>query len=167
MVMEAGLACAKANHRLHLHLHLSKKATLVALLLLLSYGVGSVHCSTVCRSWEARTPVCWWAGVRCGRKKRPGRVVELDLEYLFLSRTISPSLGNLMFLEELDLSLRGILRKGYQNFLLQRIGSSGLRRWTLSSNNFNGQVPSHFGMLSNLSKLDLGDYNPEASNDES
>lgn len=110
MVMEAGLACAKANHRLHLHLHLSKKATLVLFLLLLSYGVGSVHCSTACRSWEARTPVCWWAGVRCGRKKRPRRVVELDLEYLFPSGTISPSLGNLMFLEELDLSLRGILR---------------------------------------------------------
>lgn len=111
MVMEAGLACcAKANHRLHLH-H-SKEATLVAFLLLLSYGVGSVHCSTtVCRSWEARTPVCWWAGVRCGRKKRPGRVVDqLDLQYLFLSGTISPFLGNLMFLEELDLSLRGILR---------------------------------------------------------
>jgi hypothetical protein len=78
--------------------HLSKKATLMAFLLLLSYGVGSVHCSTACRSWEALTPVCWWAGVRCGRKKRPGRVVDqLDLEYLFLSGTISPPLATSCF----------------------------------------------------------------------
>uniref|UniRef100_A0A0E0K293 Leucine-rich repeat-containing N-terminal plant-type domain-containing protein n=1 Tax=Oryza punctata TaxID=4537 RepID=A0A0E0K293_ORYPU len=110
-------------------------ATLLAfLLLLLSYGVGSIRCYTVpvnstdmlflfdfkkhisrdprgaLSSWNESVPFCRWNGVTCSRK-HPWRVVSLNLFELSLSGTISSSLGNLTLLKELNLSLNSFSGK--------------------------------------------------------
>lgn len=54
-------------------------------------------------SWNRTTPLCRWKGVKCS-PTRPGRVVALDLSGQSLAGVITSSLGNLTFLEKLDLS---------------------------------------------------------------
>jgi hypothetical protein len=54
-------------------------------------------------SWNASSHFCRWPGVACSRR-HPERVVALWLSSSGLSGHISPHLGNLSFLAELDLS---------------------------------------------------------------
>nr|CAB3446017.1 unnamed protein product [Digitaria exilis] len=56
-------------------------------------------------SWNTTTHYCLWNGVTCS-SKHPGRVMKLDLGYYGLSGSLSPSLGNLTLIEELNLSCR-------------------------------------------------------------
>ncbi|CAM0947850.1 unnamed protein product [Alopecurus aequalis] len=131
-------------------------------LLLISRGVGKIHCSPVpdnttdrlwlldfkavikdpgqnLKSWNNRTPHCQWKGVHCRlHRKHIGRVTALNLARQNLHGQIAPSLGNLTFLRELD----------------------------LYSNNFFGQLPT-FNRLRRLQTLDLGNnklqrFNPDA-----
>nr|XP_034604279.1 LRR receptor-like serine/threonine-protein kinase EFR isoform X2 [Setaria viridis] len=105
----------------------AKLGMLTLLLLLLSYGVCNASCSTIpdnstdmlslldfkraitnnpggaLRSWNSSIPHCQWEGVACSLK-HPGRATVLSLGSLRLAGPISPSIGNLTFLETLNLS---------------------------------------------------------------
>jgi receptor kinase-like protein len=54
-------------------------------------------------SWNASSHFCTWTGVSCGCR-HPERVVSLHINSFDISGHITPSLGNLTFLRELDLS---------------------------------------------------------------
>ncbi|CDO96775.1 unnamed protein product [Coffea canephora] len=88
------------------------------------------HSSNLLRkNWTANVSVCNWIGVTCS--SRHHRVVSLNLSYLGLQGSIPPEIGNLSFVNSID----------------------------LSGNNFQGNlpmlVPSGFGSLPNLQALDL------------
>ncbi|KAK3132677.1 hypothetical protein QOZ80_6AG0526140 [Eleusine coracana subsp. coracana] len=53
-------------------------------------------------SWNTTSHFCSWAGVSCSRR-HPERVISLLMNSFNLSGRISPFLGNLSFLRELDL----------------------------------------------------------------
>ncbi|KAF7841430.1 LRR receptor-like serine/threonine-protein kinase EFR [Senna tora] len=100
-------------------------------------------------NWSVSSSPCDWVGVTCNLRHR--RVHSLNLVDLNLSGTISPHLGNLSFLVELDLS--------YNNFhghLSKELVQ--LRRFkllNLSSNQFDGEIPMWIGDLNVLQHLVL------------
>ncbi|TYI07961.1 hypothetical protein ES332_A10G263200v1, partial [Gossypium tomentosum] len=81
----------------------------------------------IMESWNSSIHFCQWHGVTCGRKHR--RVAKLELQFLKISGSLSPFIGNLSFLRELN----------------------------LSGNNFNNQIPQEIGRLKRLETLDLND----------
>lgn len=141
-------------------------------LLLLCHGVGNVQCATVhdnradlssllhfkqgiidpneaLKTWNASTHYCRWTGVICTQTP-PWRVSGLNLTGLSLGGQISSSLGNLTFLNYLDLS--------YNNFfgplpLLNRLQQ--LKNLILGSNSLHGAIPDSLTNISSLSYLDL------------
>lgn len=171
--------------------------TLQLLLFLLCRGSGGTHGSTVhgnssdmlslldfkkaiagdpngvLRSWNTTTPFCQWKGVMCSWKY-PGRAVALHLGSHGLSGSISPSLGNLTLLRELNLSsntFSGLLPPlGHlhklevldlgNNSLHDRIpvaltNCSSLRTLILRFNLIFGEIPPQLSLLSNLLVLKL------------
>ncbi|WVZ74620.1 hypothetical protein U9M48_022781 [Paspalum notatum var. saurae] len=165
-------------------------------LLLLSYGVSNAGCSTIpdnstdvlslldfkhaitdptgaLNSWNSSVSHCLWKGVKCSLK-HPGRVTELSLGGLGLAGPISPSIGNLTFLETLNLtsnSLSGELPPltrfhKLQNLVLAHNSLQGvipdaitncskLNYLDLSSNYLTGEIPRNIGLFTNLSFLFL------------
>lgn len=122
------------------------------------------------QSWNSTAHFCRWAGVNC----RHGHVTALTMMSFGLTGTISPALGNLTYLERLDLNrnalsggipaslgrLRGLNYLG----LCDNGGVSGeipdsLRNCTslavayLNNNTLSGTIPGWLGMLPNLTTL--------------
>ncbi|KAM3242246.1 hypothetical protein ACQJBY_054742 [Aegilops geniculata] len=151
----------------------AKLAMLLLLaLLLLCNGVGNVHCARIhensvdlhalldfkqginnpqeaLSSWNITTHFCHWHGVNCTTAP-PFRVSSLKLTDLDLAGQISSSLGNLTFLETLDLS--------YNNFVGPLPILGHLRRLHtlyLNNNHLNGIIPDSLTNSSNLANLDL------------
>ncbi|KAE8807772.1 putative LRR receptor-like serine/threonine-protein kinase [Hordeum vulgare] len=146
---------------------------LLAYLLLLSYGPGNIHCSTVrhenrtdvhsllefkaatndptgaLRSWNRRVHYCNWTGVRCSSLK-PGRVVALRLPGQSLSGEITPSIGNLTYLKVLDLS-----SNGFSCLLPPMNQLHELVLLDLRNNSFHGIIPDSLMNCSNLHYLVL------------
>ncbi|WVZ74603.1 hypothetical protein U9M48_022765 [Paspalum notatum var. saurae] len=150
-----------------------KLAMLIVLpLLLLCYGVGNVHCATVhensqdfhslldfkkgitndpnevLNNWTNNTHFCRWNGVNCTLTP-PYRVTELILRGHNLAGQISPSLGNLTFLNVLDLStnnFRGVIPDALTN-------CSNLAELGLYANNLTGVIPPSIGLLTKLEQL--------------
>ncbi|CAD6239768.1 unnamed protein product [Miscanthus lutarioriparius] len=83
--------------------------------------------SGVLASWNASTGICRWEGVACSGG---GQVVSLSLPSYGLAGALSPAIGNLTFLQTLN----------------------------LSSNWFQGEIPESIGRLAHLQALDLS-YN--------
>jgi len=141
-------------------------------LLLLCYGVGNVHCSTIRQNridlqalldfkqgvsdpsgalsnWSSSSHFCRWNGVECTTTPR-FRVLALVLNGSNLAGQISSSLGNLTFLNYLDLS--------NSNFvgalpLLGRLQQ--LQTLYLNNNNLSEIIPDDLTNCSNLTALDL------------
>ncbi|MBA0870032.1 hypothetical protein Goshw_006827, partial [Gossypium schwendimanii] len=91
----------------------------------------------IMKSWNSSIHFCQWIGVTCGRKH--ARVTELKLRVLKLSGSLSPYIGNLSFLRELDLA-----GNSFYNQIPREIG--GLRRLEaldLTSNSISGEIPSN------------------------
>ncbi|KAF2945842.1 hypothetical protein DAI22_02g247000 [Oryza sativa Japonica Group] len=153
----------------------AKQLALAILLasLLLYHGVGNVHCATVhennvdlhslldfqqrvtndpngaLSNWSISTHFCRWNGVTCS-STRPWRVTGLNLTTQNLAGQISPSLGNLTYLQTLDLSgnsFHGPLPrvKPLQHLEVLLLGSNLLQR----------NIPDALTNCSNLAYLDL------------
>ncbi|XP_054795619.1 putative receptor-like protein kinase At3g47110 [Prosopis cineraria] len=81
-------------------------------------------------NWSASSPPCNWAGVTC--IIHHGRVHSLNLGGMGLRGTISPQLGHLLFLVELDLSNNSY----YGQILEELVGLHRLKLFNLSYNYF-------------------------------
>ncbi|PPR84448.1 hypothetical protein GOBAR_AA36264 [Gossypium barbadense] len=103
----------------------------------------------IMESWNSSIHFCQWFGVTCGRKHR--RVTKLKLRILKLSGSLSPYIGNLSFLRELDL-----VGNSFYNQIPQEIG--GLRRLEalhLVNNSISGEIPSNLSVCSKLTSVDM------------
>ncbi|KAH0702775.1 hypothetical protein KY290_020148 [Solanum tuberosum] len=103
--------------------------------------------SRVFVSWNDSVHFCQWTGVKCGL--RHGRVIRLNLEGMRLAGMISGHLGNLSFLNSLDLAENAFYDKIPQQ--LSRL--SRLQNQNLSFNYLTGEIPvnlSHCVKLKNL-----------------
>ncbi|XP_078168935.1 uncharacterized protein LOC144563343 [Carex rostrata] len=106
-------------------------------------------------SWNASLHHCQWPGVTCGRR-HPDRVTGLVLDSFQLAGQISPSLGNLTFLQNLSLSNNHL-----SGNIPEELGQlSRLRYLNLSINFLHGNIPSALGNnCSNLQFLSLRNNN--------
>ncbi|XP_022744854.1 probable LRR receptor-like serine/threonine-protein kinase At3g47570 [Durio zibethinus] len=103
----------------------------------------------ILHSWNNSVHYCQWHGVTCG----PGhqRVTKLELISLKLMGSISPFIGNLSFLEVLNLR-----NNGFSQELPQEIGRLGrLRELVLHTNSIGGEIPSNISGCSKLTRLHI------------
>ncbi|KAF8704978.1 hypothetical protein HU200_031225 [Digitaria exilis] len=107
-------------------------------------------------SWNASAATgdgasyCSWEGVRCGGSRR---VVALSLYSYGLPGTLSPSIGNLTFLQVLNLS-----SNGFQGTIPASIGRLvRLEVLELSYNTFSGALPANLTSCASLLLLAVGD----------
>ncbi|MBA0697124.1 hypothetical protein Goari_003628, partial [Gossypium aridum] len=98
----------------------------------------------VMESWNSSIHFCQWYGVTCSRKHQ--RVTKLELQLLKVSGSLSPYIGNLSFLRELNLA-----GNSFYNQIPQEIGR--LRRLEildLINNSISGEIPSNLSACSKL-----------------
>ncbi|KAM4102289.1 hypothetical protein ACB094_05G212900 [Castanea mollissima] len=111
----------------------------------------------VLSSWNESLHFCQWEGVRCGRKHR--RVTVLNLPSRGLVGSLSPHIGNLSFMREIDLSNNTIGGK-----ILDEVGHLfRLQVLSLFNNTFHGNIPANLSHCSNLWYLELGNNNLSGS----
>ncbi|RAL44924.1 hypothetical protein DM860_003683 [Cuscuta australis] len=104
-------------------------------------------------SWNESIHFCQWGGVTCGRRHR--RVTKLDLNSMGLEGSLSPSLGNLSFLREINLhnnTLRGEIPSELGNLLRLQI-------LLLMNNSLVGNIPANLSRCTNIRFLHLGHNN--------
>ncbi|KAG8480053.1 hypothetical protein CXB51_025164 [Gossypium anomalum] len=104
----------------------------------------------VLESWNSSIHFCQWHGVTCGHKHQ--RVNKLKLQFLKLSGSLSPFIGNLSFLKELNLS-----GNSFYNQIPQEVGH--LRRLEildLTSNSISGEIPPNLSSCSKLTIVRMG-----------
>jgi Leucine-rich repeat (LRR) protein len=146
-------------------------------LLLMAYNVQTIICSSlygnetdwlsllefkkgvnldpqqVLMSWNDSTHFCHWEGVLCGMKTRP-RVISLNLTNRGLVGQISPSVGNLTFLQFLILPTNS-----FSGEIPPSIGRLHyLRTIYLTNNTLQGKIPN-FSNCTNLKVLQLDSNN--------
>ncbi|CAL4977873.1 unnamed protein product [Urochloa decumbens] len=93
--------------------------------------------------------LCSWEGVRCGRRHR--RVVALSLPSQGLTGTLSPAIGNLTFMRELNLS-----SNWFRGDIPESIGHLvRLQTLDLSVNTFSGALPANLSSCASLMILRL------------
>ncbi|TYH74833.1 hypothetical protein ES332_D05G430700v1, partial [Gossypium tomentosum] len=103
----------------------------------------------VMTSWNNTIHFCQWWGVTCGRKHR--RVTKLELQFLKLSGSLSPYIGNLSFLKELNLE-----ENSFYNEIPQELGHlKRVETLDLANNSISGEIPSNLSACSKLADLDL------------
>ncbi|XP_037480139.1 receptor kinase-like protein Xa21 [Triticum dicoccoides] len=110
----------------------------------------SMLSSRLLDSWNTSSHYCSWPGVACGRR-HPHRVISLHTGSFNLSGHISPFLGNLSFLRELDLRDNQLI--GQVPPELGRLGR--LQLLNFSANFLQGEIPTEIGALKNLYILNL------------
>ncbi|TYI85178.1 hypothetical protein E1A91_D05G421800v1, partial [Gossypium mustelinum] len=98
----------------------------------------------VIESWNSSIHFCHWHGVTRGRKHQ--RVTKLEVQYLKLSGSLSPYIGNLSFLKELNLA-----GNSFYNKIPKDIGRiRRLETLNLTNNSFSGEIPSNLSACSTL-----------------
>ncbi|KAI4305014.1 hypothetical protein L6164_028405 [Bauhinia variegata] len=101
------------------------------------------------KNWSVETPICNWFGLTCDSSHL--RVTFLNRSHMGLVGTISPHLGNLSFLRELDLSNNP--SHGSPPRELTRLRRIKLIR--LSFNHISGEIQSWFVPLPKLELLEV------------
>ncbi|XP_052477863.1 LRR receptor-like serine/threonine-protein kinase EFR [Gossypium raimondii] len=103
----------------------------------------------IMESWNISIHFCQWHGVTCGRKHQ--RVTKLDLQFLKLSGSLSPYIGNLSFLRGLNLA-----DNSFYNQIPQEIGRlRRLETLQLTNNSIRGEIPSNLSACSKLTLVDM------------
>ncbi|GLJ29334.1 hypothetical protein SUGI_0578490 [Cryptomeria japonica] len=98
---------------------------------------------------ESDTNPCGWRGVACNHASK--RVIAINLPYLGLGGTLSPSIGELKKLKRLNLHDNSL-----QGFIPPEIANcKELRALYLNHNQLEGEIPAGLGSLFNLMILDL------------
>ncbi|GMN45714.1 hypothetical protein TIFTF001_014893 [Ficus carica] len=92
---------------------------------------------------------CKWTGISCHPEDQ--RVHSINLPYLQLGGTISPSIGKLSKLQRLALHQNSL----HGNIPIEITNCTELRALYLRANYFQGGIPSNIGNLSHLTILDL------------
>ncbi|KAK9725078.1 hypothetical protein RND81_05G121000 [Saponaria officinalis] len=108
------------------------------------------HPGGILSSWNHTLQHCNWEGVICGHKHR--RVAGLELYSSGLSGTISPFIGNLSFLYNINLynnSLKGPIPQEIGRLLRLKV-------LILSNNTLVGGIPANVSGCINLQVLSLG-----------
>ncbi|XP_056159312.1 putative receptor-like protein kinase At3g47110 isoform X3 [Syzygium oleosum] len=104
----------------------------------------------VLSSWNDSTNHCEWQGILCS-KRHPGRVTSLFLGSQGLGGFLSPHIGNLSFLRDMDLQ-----NNSFHGEIPSQIGNLlRLRHLILEKNSFGGSIPSNLSLCSNLRILNL------------
>ncbi|KAK7304744.1 hypothetical protein VNO77_42631 [Canavalia gladiata] len=100
-------------------------------------------------SWNSSTHFCNWHGITCS--PRHERVIELNLEGYQLHGIISPHVGNLSFLRNINLINNNLYGKIPQELgrLLQ------LQQLSLMNNSLTWEIPTNLTRCLNLRKLNL------------
>jgi receptor kinase-like protein len=137
----------------HASVHQDSNASADKLALLSFKSMLSSPSQGLLASWNASNHFCRWTGVYCGHR-HPERVVSLHVNSFDISGHISPSLGNLTFLRELDLGDNQLF--GEVPMELCRLVR--LQVLNLSNNQLQGQIPLEIGLYMDLLYLNLG-YN--------
>jgi len=125
-------------------------------------------------SWNESIHHCSWTGITCNISN--GRIMELSLEQLRLGGTLTPFIGNLTFLNTLNLlnnSFHGefphevgrLLYLQHLNFSYNNFGGNipsnlshctKLKVLAAGANNLTGTIPTWIGNLSSLSRISFG-----------
>ncbi|RWR91199.1 Protein kinase domain-containing protein [Cinnamomum micranthum f. kanehirae] len=101
-------------------------------------------------SWNHSLHFCMWGGVTCSRR-HPQRVIALNLRSQNLAGYLSPHIGNLSFLRNIELP-----NNSFQGQIPPEIGRlRRLRFFHLGNNSFNGEIPSNLSQCSELELLGL------------
>ncbi|PPS05411.1 hypothetical protein GOBAR_AA15250 [Gossypium barbadense] len=115
----------------------------------------------VTESWNSSIHFCHWHGVTCGPRHQ--RVTKLELEYLKLTGSLSPYMGNLSFLREFSLAGNNFYNQIPREIdRLRRLEILVLTNNSISveieGNQLTGEIPTFLGLLSNLKYLSFA-YN--------
>ena len=101
--------------------------------------------------WSSANPLCKWTAITCTHLQPFDRVIALNLTAMDLQGTISPSLGNLLFLHSLDLSNNAL-----HGHIPPQLGDLfPLRVFVLDHNELEGNILPHLGCCRNLTLLAL------------
>ncbi|KAK9192487.1 hypothetical protein WN944_003179 [Citrus x changshan-huyou] len=104
----------------------------------------------ILNSWNDSRHFCEWEGVTCGRRHR--RVIALDLMSKALSGSLSPHIGNLSFLREINLmdnTIQGEIPPEFGRLFR-------LEALFLANNSLVGKIPANLSYCSRLTVLSLG-----------
>ncbi|KAG5592366.1 hypothetical protein H5410_042880 [Solanum commersonii] len=103
------------------------------------------------KNWTKGTHICNWIGISCSKKHQ--RVTSLVLTSFGFRGSIAKEIGNLSFLNKLDVG-----NNSFHGQIPDEIRS--LRRLnflSLQMNNLTGQIPESLGFLTRLQLLDLSE----------
>ncbi|XP_040934575.1 putative receptor-like protein kinase At3g47110 [Gossypium hirsutum] len=104
----------------------------------------------VMESWNSSIHFCQWYGVTCSRKHQ--RVTKLELQLLKVSGSLSPYIGNLSFLRELNLA--DLINNSISGEITSNLSACfKLTFFRMRSNQLTGEIPGSFGLLSKLKFL--------------
>jgi len=102
-------------------------------------------------SWNNSIPFCEWAGIACGGRRHPHRVISLVLSSLGLAGSISQAITNLTFLRMLDLS-----NNQFHGPIPQEIGRLfRLQHLNLSMNSLEGGIPESLSSCLQLQNISM------------
>uniref|UniRef100_A0A8R7QK47 Receptor kinase-like protein Xa21 n=1 Tax=Triticum urartu TaxID=4572 RepID=A0A8R7QK47_TRIUA len=101
-------------------------------------------------SWNSSAGFCSWKGVTCSQR-RPARVVALRLNAAGLAGPLSPAIGNLTFLQTLDLGTNSL--HGGIPASLGRLRR--LQELYLGENSFSGTLPVNLSSCTSMTNMGL------------
>lgn len=115
----------------------------------------------ILNSWNLSVHFCNWQGITCGLRHK--RVIVLNISSLHLVGTLSPSVGNLSFLQEINLQ-----GNSFYGIIPPEVGRLfRLRNLRLANNSFQEQLPANLTGCKNLQIIDLrGNHLSERIPDE-